>query len=724
MALSLDGKLMTAAARVHGGTPAPLTPARGPVAPGCATTPPPAPLTMPVQDLGTGRPRSLRWPGLRVTMARLVTGAGALAIAWFGIQQMLLVFGNETLTTLQLLLLLIFSVSFAWIALSTTQALAAVFAPGKRDEGGADTPPPGLCAIVMPVYNEDPSATMGRLWAMGDGLADVGQAAGFEIFILSDSTNPAFWLQEAACHARLRAALGDKIPVWYRRRPQNHGRKAGNLRDFVERWGGRYETMLVLDADSLMAPDTLVRMVRRMAAAPRLGILQTVPMQIGGETLFARLQQFAGYVYGPLIARGVSAWQGVEGNYWGHNALIRVRAFARHCGLPDLPGRKPFGGHILSHDFVEAALMVRGGWQVRMDTDLGGSWEGSPPSLLDFTTRDRRWAQGNLQHLKIIGARGLALASRFHFAIGIGSYLMSPVWLALLVTGAMLTTQSLIYEREYFSQPLQLFPDWPVFDAVRMLWLFGASMGLLLLPKILGLLRMILSARRRRQFGGAARIVLGGLLEIALSALFAPVLMLVQVRQIWEIISGRDSGWATQSREGGIMPWHEAFARYRWHVAAAVVPGGMLVAFSPVTLIWLSPVLLGWLLAPVLARLSGDARAGACLGLLSIPEDRDPPAVARQAEAARAVLKPAADRRITELLHDAALLQTYVRALPESIVDSEAAHLLAITARAKILAAANGEQALGWLSEVELRRVMTSGPLLALLHDAGRHRSV
>lgn len=710
MAISLDRSLTA--------LPDPSAPVR---APAPRSAPPPAPLNMPVQRLGHGPARGVRWPGLRTVLARLTAFGGALALAWFGIGQMLLVFGNETLTTLQILLLGIFSVSFTWIALSTTQALAALFAPRTRDEGGPDTPPPGLCAILMPVYNEDPSATMGRLWAMAEGLAESGHAQGFEIFILSDSTNPAFWVQEAACHARLRQALDGKIPVWYRRRPQNTGRKAGNLRDFVERWGARYDTMLVLDADSLMAPDTMVRMVRRMAAAPRLGILQTVPMQIGGQTLFARLQQFAGYVYGPLIARGVSAWQGLDGNYWGHNALIRVGAFARHCGLPDLPGRKPFGGHILSHDFVEAALMVRGGWQVRMDTDLGGSWEGSPPSLLDFTTRDRRWAQGNLQHLKVIGARGLALASRIHFGIGIGSYLMSPIWLALLVTGALLTTQSLIYEREYFSQPLQLFPDWPVFDARRMLWLFALSMGLLLLPKALGLLRMIASTQRRRHFGGAARIILGGMVEIVLSALFAPVLMLAQVRQVWEILSGRDSGWATQSREGGVMPWSEALLRYRWHVVAAVVPGTLLALFSPVTLIWLSPVLAGWFLAPVLARASGDERVGRFLGLLTIPEDREPPAVALRAAAARAALKPAADRGISDLVDDTALMRTYVGTLPDPVEETEAAYLLHITARAKILAAASGAQALGWLNEAELRSVLTSGPLLALLQDAGRH---
>ena len=225
-----------------------------------------------------------------------------------------------------------------------------------------------------------------------------------------------------------------------------------------------------------------------MQADPRLGILQTVPMLIGHDSLFARIQQFAGRVYGGLIARGVAAWSGNEGNYWGHNAIIRVAAFAEACGLPQLPGRKPFGGHVLSHDFVEAALMRRAGWKVRMAPDLDGSWEESPPSLVDVAMRDRRWAQGNLQHSKIIGADGLALTNRAHFVIGIMSYLSSPLWLMLLIVGFALTLQATLIRPEYFSRTFQLFPDWPRFDAERMTRLFIFTMAVLFMPKVLGLL--------------------------------------------------------------------------------------------------------------------------------------------------------------------------------------------------------------------------------------------
>src|SRR5215510_12932898 len=230
--------------------------------------------------------------------------------------------------------------------------------------------------------------------------------------------------------------------------------------------------MIVMDADSIMSAQTLVTLVRRMQSDARLGILQTVPVLIGQWSVFARIQQFASRVYGRFIARGVSAWSGNEGNYWGHNAIIRVTAFATACGLPQLPGRRPFGGHILSHDFVEAALIRRAGWKVRMATDLDGSWEESPPSLVDIAIRDRRWAQGNLQHTKVVGAAGLTFTSRWHFCVGIMSYLSSPLWMMLLAVGFALTLQATLSRPEYFPRTFQLFPNWPVFDAPRMQALF------------------------------------------------------------------------------------------------------------------------------------------------------------------------------------------------------------------------------------------------------------
>ena len=683
------------------------------------STPAPAPLAMPTQSLRAMPARRSGMPRARTILARVIALGGAAALTWYGNWQMMLVFGNETSTPLQLLLLVLFTITFGWIAFSSTQAVAGLLARPSRDPEQTDSPLSGRTAIVMPVYNENPATVTAALHAMGDALAAAGHGAAFEIFILSDTTEPSVWVRETAAYGWLRRALAGKMRVWYRRRDANVGRKAGNLRDFVERWGGRYDHMLVLDADSIMAPETIVRMARRMEAAPMLGILQTLPASIGGETVFARLQQFAGRLYGPVVARGVAAWQGEDGNYWGHNALIRVRAFAENCGLPDLPGRPPFGGHVLSHDFVEAALMRRGGWQIRMDFDLEGSWEGSPPSLVEFAARDRRWAQGNLQHTRIIGARGLAPASRLHFAIGIGSYVMSSIWLAMLLTGALLTAQTLFFRPEYFSDQLQLFPNWPIFDAERMVFLFILSACLLLLPKAMGVLRALFLGDLRRRLGGAYRILSGAVLEILLSALFAPVLMLMQVRQIWEITTGRDSGWSAQCRDGEAMTWRQALARHKWHLVAGVISGALLLQLAPDLLPWTSPVLAGLIVAPALSRTSGDRRLGRALGVLSIPEDRSPPDVVRAASAAEKTLERVAAIEILDLTDEPGLRADHLSTLPASVPElREADRLPAITARAKIEAAADAQQAIEWMTREETLALLSSTELLTLL--AGR----
>src|ERR1700677_3179793 len=390
---------------------------------------------------------------------------------------------------------------------------------------------------------------------MAAALGQRGANTAFEIVVLSDSTSADAWIRETVAVDALRRSLASVMPVWYRRRWRNIARKSGNLEDFVTRWGGRFDHMIVLDADSLIAASTLTRLAQMMHADPEIGILQTAPQLIGARTLFGRLQQFAACTYGPVISRGLAAWSGDSANYWGHNAIIRVRAFADCCGLPELEGRKPFGGHVLSHDFVEAALMRRGGWKVRMATDCGGSWEESPPSLIDVAIRDRRWAQGNLQHMKIIGASGLSFASRLHLGIGIMSYLSSPLWLLMLGIGFALAVQSHLIRPEYFNHDFQMFPSWPRFNVELMMALFWFSMVVLLVPKMLGLIRALASARLRRGGGGVIGIGASFVFEGILSGLYAPVMMMLQSRPVLEVFLGRDSGWNPQRRDGGGTSW-------------------------------------------------------------------------------------------------------------------------------------------------------------------------
>ncbi len=670
-------------------------------------TPPRAPLSMPPQDLRRSPPARFRQQSWRTIGARILTFGGALALTILGADQMLRAFDPEALNGLQIALRALFVVTFGWIALSACAAVAGLLFAPKAPKTDASRPLRSRTAILMPVYNEDAAASCAALAAMARGLDALGHARNFEIFVISDSRDPDVWVEETTAVEALRRELDGIVPVWYRRRPHNTARKSGNVQDFVEKWGGRYDFFLALDADSLMEGATIAEMVRRMEARPRLGLLQTNPALAFGTTPFARLQQFAGALYGPVVARGVAAWQGTDGNFWGHNALIRTRAFAASAGLPELVGRKPFGGHVLSHDFVEAALLRRAGWEVRMDPDLGGSWEGSPPSLLAASVRDRRWAQGNLQHAKIIGARGLRWPNRVHFAIGIGSYLMSPIWLIMICVGLALTAQAIWFRPEYFASAFQLFPTWPRFDSERMLTLFVVSMGLLMTPKIIGILNAIVVTERRRALGGALRILWGASAEILLSALVAPAMMMMQSRHVFDILMGRDAGWTPQEREGAALPWRMALAAHWGHVSVGVVLAIALWLTQPEVLIWLSPVLVGLALSPLISRVSGDPKVGAALRrlrLLDTAGDLRPFPAALKAEAAETRIRDGVAGSLTALLDRPDRFADHasgVDAELEEEADDEPRRLARVTAAAKIQAASCPAEALRWMSKEE-----------------------
>ncbi len=503
-----------------------------------------SPVDMPEQDLHRRPPREhAAKMTAAVLFARIILACVALGVSAYGIYQMLQVVRFASMTLLQGLMIFFFAISLAWIAFAAGSALAGASKrreapPQKSRSAGAAT----ITALVMPIYNEEPLRTMTSLQAMAEELTRIGANRSFEIVILSDSTDADAWIRESLAVDRLRATLAGVMSVWYRRRWQNVARKSGNIEDFVKRLGGRYGYMIVLDADSLLDAATLQGLCVAIDADAALGILQTAPVLIGARTFFGRLQQFAGRVYGPVVTRGLAAWSGDSGNYWGHNAIIRVAAFAQSCGLPQLSGREPFGGFVLSHDVVEAALMRRRGWKVRMTTELGGSWEESPPSLIDLAIRDRRWAQGNLQHVKVIDATGLRFTSRVHLGIGIMSYLSSPLWLILLTIGFALALQSHLIRPEYFTQDFQLFPTWPRFNAQLMVNLFWFSMAVLLIPKAIGYVRALFSRRIRRGAGGVIGVSASVMLEVILSALYAPILMLIQSRHVIEVVMGRDSG--------------------------------------------------------------------------------------------------------------------------------------------------------------------------------------
>jgi membrane glycosyltransferase len=549
----------------------------------------------------------------------------------YGVNEMYTVMSGD-LTILQWVFLVLFAINFTWISFAGCQALMGFLLIVKQDLFGIQhihERPPGIkTAVLAPVYNEDPARVGAGLQAMSTELA--AQAPGcFAIFILSDTTNPKAWLREEHSFQHLIEKASPDCPIYYRHRRKNSERKAGNICDWVMRWGGGYEAMLVLDADSIMSGATMIEMARRIEAEPGLGLLQTLPNIVLGETLYGRLQQFANRLYGPIFAYGLAAWHGNGSNFWGHNAIIRTKAFAQAAHLPVLSGDPPFGGHVISHDFIEAALLRRAGWGVRFDTDLQESFEEAPPSMSDVLVRDRRWCQGNLQHGRFLFARGLALTSRLHILSGIMAYASALFWFMLLGVGMALSIQASFTPTDYF--PAQsLFPTWPVFDSERAITLFVLSMSIVLLPKFLAWCSGILSLERCMGYGGPIILTLSVLIEVLLSALFAPVMMLAQSQMVREILTGSDSGWKPQRRNDGSITFLSALNSHKWHMLTGLAAAGLTWFLNPDLFYWLLPVTSGLMLSAILSWLSGKLIWGKVLrffGILRTPEERHQPAI-------------------------------------------------------------------------------------------------
>jgi membrane glycosyltransferase len=569
-------------------------------------------------------------------LARLLTFGGGLALSVWGGYQMYRVIDVGGITLFKWMLLVLFIANFSWIALSFAAGavgfLHLLFARPKQPKL-----PETLStrtAVVMPIYNEAPSRVFGALQAIHEDVAATGLGDHFDWFFLSDTTDPDVWIAEERAYLALRRALGPDARVYYRHRVKNTARKAGNIADFVTRWGAAYDHMVVLDADSLMTGHAIAVLAAAMEADPDAGIIQTLPLIINRNTLFARVQQFAARIYGPVIADGLSLWMGRDGNYWGHNAILRTSAFAAHCGLPHLTGKPPFGGHIMSHDFVEAALIRRAGYTVYMLPSLAGSYEESPPSLIDVAARDRRWCQGNLQHLRVLPAKGLHPATRQHFATGIMAYVSSPLWLAQILIGIVLVLQASYIRPEYFSNQFTLFPTWPRFDAERSLMLFEVTMAVLLAPKLFGLILALFDGPVRRGGGGAIRLVSSALFEVLMSALLAPIMMMVHAGHVLHILFGFDTGWEPQRRDDGSVAFKAIMRRHRDHVILGFI---MLIAgllISPSLVAWMSPTIAGLILAIFISWVSGQKSIGLALrklGLLVTPEEHDPPPIAARA---------------------------------------------------------------------------------------------
>ena len=481
-------------------------------------------------------------------------------------------------------------------------------------------------AIVMPICNEDVSRVFAGLRATYESAQRSGMLQHFDFFVLSDSSQPDLCVAELAAWNQLCQAVDGYGRIFYRHRLRRVKRKSGNIDNFCRRWGSNYRYMIGLDADSVMSGECIARLVQLMEANPGAGIIQTAPRASGRDTLYARIQQFSTRVYGPLFTAGLHYWQLGESHYWGHNAIIRMAPFIRHCALAPLPGRGALAGDILSHDFVEAALMRRAGWAVWIAYDLDGSYEEMPPNLLDELKRDRRWCHGNLMNFRLFLAPGMHPVHRAVFATGVMAYLSAPLWFLFLVLSTGMLASHALTLPEYFTEPRQLFPIWPEWHPERALTLFSATATLLFLPKILSVLLIWVQGAKR--YGGRLQVVLSMLMEMVFSALLAPVRMLFHSRFVAAAFLGWEMHWKSPPRGDAETSWRDALRKHGGHTLLGLAWGVGVFWLNPSYLWWLLPIVGALMLSIPLSVFSSRVSLGRRLrGLRTflIPEEMKPP---------------------------------------------------------------------------------------------------
>lgn len=478
-------------------------------------------------------------------------------------------------------------------------------------------------AIVMPVYNEDTDRIIVGFEACVKAILDTPYADKYDFYMLSDTQDKAKAEAELKAWQRLISRLGEQSQqIFYRRREDNWGRKVGNITDFCERWGSQYESMLVLDADSVMSAHRVLDMTRRIEANPEAAMIQTIPMPVRQDTFFGRFVQFAAHLYSPMLATGLSFWQTDSANYWGHNAIIRVQPFMQHCGLPTLKGRAPFGGDVLSHDFVEAALLRRAGWECYLITDTDGSYEEVPGNMVDYAIRDRRWVQGNIQHLGLLSTKGLKATNRLHFAFGAFAYMSSLLLFMMLMAGTADALVKALIDPVYFTSAHQLFPEWQIVHEGLMIATLYGTIALLFMPKMLGVILALI--QRRKDFGGAFRLMSGALIELFMAVLIAPMMMFFHSYFVISVFIGHQVKWEAQTREGRMVPWKVATSKAATMTTLGLIWAGVTFYFTPSLFLWLLPVLTGMVFAAPIIRLTSSLSFGkTCrrLGIFVIQEE-------------------------------------------------------------------------------------------------------
>lgn len=601
--------------------------------------PPRAPLAMPEQDFrhapDIAQPaRARRHPVWR--MAVFLPAVLATGLLLWALHDL---FAAGGMSGLEYVLLVLIGATFVWVTLSVSTSLVGL--AGRLDRPAP--PPVGQpmrVALLVPVYNEVPWDVFGNAAAMLNDLARQNDGHDYSLFVLSDTQDAEIAAQERQALEALKQRAPDGMAVHYRRRTPNTDNKVGNLVDWITGWGAAYEAMVVLDADSLMTGRAIARLSAELASDPHAGLIQSFPQLIGADTVFARMQQFSNVAYGWLLAEGLAHWSRDEGNYWGHNAIIRTRAFASAAGLPHLRGLLGGDDLILSHDFVEASLLRRAGWRVRFLPRVSGSFEETPGTLIDYVLRDQRWCRGNLQHLRLLNTRGLHPVSRFHLFQGAAAYLMSPAWFVLLVFWTLLGRDAETNVISYFNEANPLFPNWPPamthLDSAIFLVVMYA---MLLAPKLTSAAIIGCNRKAVRLFGGRGRFAGAVLLEVSLSIAYAPIMMVQQTKAVLRSLTGRTQGWVPQKRSAQGYPM---IALIKFHWVETVIGLLLLTSLLAGLVSWsLSPIMISLVLAVPLSALSAvnlEAMAPAPLRLDNPLTLREPGIVGR-ARAARAEIR-------------------------------------------------------------------------------------
>jgi membrane glycosyltransferase len=579
---------------------------------------------------------SRRWIVLRQLFFAALSAGTVLVIG----HHMFLMLQTNGLNPLKVTIFILFLLLLVPIAISFWTA-AIGFAMCWRDGDSlestgtlAEPAPPEVTwpctAVIIPVYNEDPVRVFAGLKATYESLEQTGFLPFFEFFILSDTTDPDTWISEEMAFMSWRQTVSDPSRIFYRNRRENVERKTGNIAQFCASWGDRYRYMIVFDADSVMTGACLVNLVRLMERHPGAGIVQAPPLPVNRHTFFGRMRQFATHAYSSIFVTGLNFWQGGAANYWGHNAIIRIQPFVEHCRLPKLSGREPLGGSILSHDFVEAAFMRRAGWKVYLASELRGSYEEVPPSLISYAARDRRWCQGNLQHMRLLLMPGLHPVSRLHMWLGVMAYLAAPLWMLTLLLSTIEGIRETLGPHPYFPSGRSLHPIWRISVEQQAILLFLAVMGLLLVPKLLSLLIHLRKREERAAFGGGGKFAVSVLLESVTATLLAPVMAFLQSHFVVGILLGKNIKWDAQDRGEAQTTLGEAVRRHWPSTLLGAVWTVLLLATAPKLFWWFSPVLAGFFLAIPISVWSSRVSLGEWArnrGLLLTPEEVDPPPI-------------------------------------------------------------------------------------------------